>query len=395
MDTRTDDQLVRAARSNDKAAFGLLIERYMSMVQHIAQRMVRDIDIAHELAQEAVLQAFLSLADLRSEERFRSWLYGISLNVCRTYIRSQRTDIYSLDAMLGGVYYDAIDNGPTRDEIAERLELRRAVMKALETLSPANRTAVMLFYFEGFSLQEASAQLGISVTALKGRLHKARRQLEASLLPMYSPVNRMRGASTMISVKIVDVMRQQSLSDSGAVNTYCQVILLDEANRRAIIIWMSEPDAMAITQGLNHYETPRPMTHVFLARLLEATGAVVESVTISTLQDEVFYAMVNLITGTTKRTVDARPSDGLALAVQTNAPIFVSEEIMQQVGQPIPVGQTPTCSGMAGILAYLDTQNRTFAQKKAKHESKTDEQRKQESEQGSLTILSNAFGPTT
>jgi RNA polymerase sigma factor (sigma-70 family) len=395
MDTRTDGQLVRAARSNDKAAFGLLIERYLSMVHHVARRMVWDMDIAQELAQEAVLQAFLSLADLRSDKRFRSWLYGITLNVCRTYIRSQRTDIYSLDAMLGGVYYDAVDYGPTPDEIAERLEIRHALKQALETLSPANRNAVMLFYYGGFSLQEASAILGISVTALKGRLHKARRQLETSLLPVYAPEISLKGASTMIPVRIVDVMRQQSLSDSGIVNIYCQIILLDEAERQAIIIWLSEPDAVTIAQGLNHYETPRPMTHVFLTRILEATGVVVESVTISALHGDVFYATVSLIAGTAKHTVDARPSDGLALAVQTSAPIFVSETVMQQVGQLIPAGQTSTGKGMADILAYLEAQNQLFAQKKARHENKTDEQRKKENEQERLAILSNAFAHKT
>lgn len=394
MDTRTDGQLVRAARSSDKAAFDVLIERYMSMVQRIARRMIGDIEIAQELAQEAMLQAFLSLTDLRSPERFRSWLYGITLNVSRAHIRSQRTDTYSLDALLGGVHYDAVDYGPTPDEIVERLELRHTVTQALETLSPANRAAIILFYYEGFNLHEASALLGISISALKGRLHKARRQLEANLLPVYTSVNRVEGASAMIPVKVVDVMRQQFVSESGETTIYCQVVLLDETAEQAIIIWIGEPDAMAIAQGLSHYETPRPMTPVLMARLLEATGSAVDSVIINTLRDDVFYATVSLTTGKQKQDVDARPSDALALAVQMGAPIYVSEEVMTQVGYSLPTGHLPTGKGLANILAYLEAEKQSFAERKTKHESKTDEQRKQENEQERQTVLSEAFSRT-
>src|SRR5215472_18373679 len=105
--TNTDDsELVALARSGDKDAFGQLIERYQQMVKRIALGMIADEEIARELAQEAILQAYLSLDHLRDNTRFKSWLYGIALNVCRSYIRDQKINPYSLEAMMGGMYRD-------------------------------------------------------------------------------------------------------------------------------------------------------------------------------------------------------------------------------------------------------------------------------------------------
>ena len=108
MSHRTDRELVTLARSGDKRAFGALIDRYQSMVFAIAKKMVANSDSAKDLAQEAFLQAYLSLDRLRDVNRFSSWLYGIVLNVCRSYLRSQKTDFFSVEAIAGGLHFDAI-----------------------------------------------------------------------------------------------------------------------------------------------------------------------------------------------------------------------------------------------------------------------------------------------
>jgi RNA polymerase sigma-70 factor (ECF subfamily) len=352
MSVQTDEQLVRLARGGDKAAFARLFEHYLPMVQRVTRRMIADVDSAHDLAQEALLQAYLSLHSLQADDRFRSWLYGITLNVCRAYIRSQRANVYSLEAMLGGSYREPDDNSPTPEEIIERLEVRQWVMDAVESLSPANRAAVLLFYYESFSLRETASLLGISVVALKGRLHKARRHL-ANRLPMHQPLIVAQEARKMIPVKLVDVMRQTPKADSGESLAHMQVILLDEAGSRALVIWVGEVEGMAIAMGLSSYDTPRPMTLLFMSRLLEATGASLDSVHISALKDEVYYATVQIRTGERMNQFDARPSDAMALAVQVKAPIYVSEDVMQRAGQPIPSGQRATGKGLAAVLEHL------------------------------------------
>lgn len=78
------------------------------MAKRIAIGMVGNRDIAQDLVQEAMLQAYLCLDCLQDDKRFRNWLYGIVLNVCRSYIRDARAVFFSLEAMAGGWKFDAI-----------------------------------------------------------------------------------------------------------------------------------------------------------------------------------------------------------------------------------------------------------------------------------------------
>ncbi len=93
MDDKPETELVESARSGDKAAFGNLVDRYQGVVQRVAAGMVGDRDLARDLAQEAMLQAYLSLDRLRDADRFGSWLYGIVLNVCRSHLRDQKASL--------------------------------------------------------------------------------------------------------------------------------------------------------------------------------------------------------------------------------------------------------------------------------------------------------------
>src|SRR6266852_7427976 len=105
------------------------------MVGHIARKMVADEWIAHELSQEAILQAYLSLNHLRDASRFKSWLYGITLNICRSYLQDQKMDILSLETIMAGARSDIVSNfDDTVDPqaIAEAHDLHRVVMNAID-----------------------------------------------------------------------------------------------------------------------------------------------------------------------------------------------------------------------------------------------------------------------
>jgi RNA polymerase sigma factor (sigma-70 family) len=108
VEKRTDTELVASARSGDKRAFDQLVARYQALAQRVARGMVGDAEIARDLAQEAMLQAYLSLGQLRDDSRFRSWLHGIVRNVCRGYLRDLKADWLSLEALTGGMMLDAV-----------------------------------------------------------------------------------------------------------------------------------------------------------------------------------------------------------------------------------------------------------------------------------------------
>jgi RNA polymerase sigma factor (sigma-70 family) len=345
MTNKADSELVALARSGDKDAFSQLIERYQQMVRRIALGMVAHEEIARELAQEALLQAYLSLDHLRDISRFKSWLYGITLNVCRNYLRSQKIDVCSLETLVGGMFIDpSLLSVGIIDPlvIAEEHELSRAILQSVYALSPAEREATLLFYYAQFRLSEIAVILGISITAVKGRLHKARKLLKEDVSAWfegsYAPPALPQRRKTMIKVSVVDSVTVMNKEESGPA--YSVVVLHDEAHNRALGIWVGQAEAFAIDRGLRQSPLPRPLTMNFIASILQSLGAVLEEVRIESLKDDIFYATARIRRDNTPHEIDARPSDAIALAVATGTPIFVSEEVLDMCGVALPEGKT-------------------------------------------------------
>jgi RNA polymerase sigma factor (sigma-70 family) len=292
--------------------------------------MVPDEEAARELVQEAILQAFLSLDRLREVERFKSWLYGIMINICRGYLRASASDGISLEDLAEGEYLGAKSLGqaiPDPQQVAEERELTSLIRSAIGELSPNNRQVVLLYYYRNLSLQEIAASLGVSIQVIKVRLHRARKQLGKFLVQSYPEIDLSLSAelrrNTMIRVNIADIYRKE--------DAYI-VLLLDESERWALPIWIGRHEALSITAGLRGFSTARPMTYNFIASLLDAIGAELVEARVEALKKESFYGVAKLRSGGQVREVDARPSDILALAVRTGSPIFVGEEVMERAG---------------------------------------------------------------
>jgi uncharacterized protein len=112
------------------------------------------------------------------------------------------------------------------------------------------------------------------------------------------------------------------------------ILLAEKGGGRTLPIWVGSPegDALAL-YVVRASPPPRPMTIELMARLLEATGGRVERVVVSSLRENIFYAAVHVATGEGAiQEVDARPSDGMNLAVRVGAPIFVDEDVFSAAG---------------------------------------------------------------
>src|SRR5258708_5644455 len=126
----SDRELVALARAGDRAAMGCLLARCEPLVLRACTRMLGSAEPARDLAQEAMLQAYLSLDRLREDASFRSWLYGIALNVCRSFIRAQAQAPWVMEELAGGLAFDALpfSAGPPSPQAAvEERELQRMV----------------------------------------------------------------------------------------------------------------------------------------------------------------------------------------------------------------------------------------------------------------------------
>ncbi|MHC1700660.1 MAG: bifunctional nuclease family protein [Humidesulfovibrio sp.] len=114
------------------------------------------------------------------------------------------------------------------------------------------------------------------------------------------------------------------------------LILKDEARDLALPIWIGPVEAMAISLALNAVETPRPMTHDLLTRVVSALGGVVVAVEVVALREGTFYADILVAHGAAGaeeiRRIDCRPSDAIALAVRAKVPIRVAESVLAEAG---------------------------------------------------------------
>jgi bifunctional DNase/RNase len=109
--------------------------------------------------------------------------------------------------------------------------------------------------------------------------------------------------------------------------------LTEKGSERTFPIVIGFNEAAEINRKLRNVESPRPMTHDLVTRIIGAVGWTLERVIISDLRESTFYATLELISGEQRKYVDCRPSDAIALAVQTQARIFVARKVLDIVAQ--------------------------------------------------------------
>ncbi len=106
------------------------------------------------------------------------------------------------------------------------------------------------------------------------------------------------------------------------------VILQDVGKSTLLPIWVGIFEANAIALQIERIDTPRPMTHDLLRNVLLHLDAEVEKIVVTELRDNTFYAVIHILLGGENMTIDSRPSDAIALALRTDSPIFVTEQVI-------------------------------------------------------------------
>jgi len=395
---KTDVELVALVRRGDKDAFGILTQRYHTLARRLVLRLVARDDLAQDLAQEAMLQAYLSIDRLRDPAKFKSWLYGIVLNICRSHLRNREISFFSLEAMMEGLqFFPAPFSSPvlTPEKIAEERELHQTVLDVINTLPSRDRDATLLFYYAQLSLQEIAVVQGISLGAVKVRLHRARQRFKEKLLlqhPEILPGEKRR--KKMIRVTIADVIRMEQKDGQELPLDNYVVALYDEVGRRLMLIWIGPAEGESIAIGLSDLAFPRPLTHRFYSSLLQSINARVEGVSVVALKKDTFYAVVKMRCGKKTCEIDARPSDAIALAVLNDVPIFVAEEVLESAGGNIPknVKGSPNRKGLEKIVKGLEERFRKNKALSAKIVKKYQEMSQEDKARRNEEFIASVFG---
>jgi len=177
----TDEtEWIRLARAGDQAAFGRLVVAYQTPVYNLAYRMLGNSVEAEDAAQEAFLRAYTHLRSYDPQRPFRSWLLSIASHYCIDRLRRRRITWLSLEDEAARPYQLAGDS-PNPEAVVSQQEREGQIQQKLATLSPTDRAAITLRYWYDYSYEEIAEVLSLTVSAVKSRLHRARRALAKTM----------------------------------------------------------------------------------------------------------------------------------------------------------------------------------------------------------------------
>jgi RNA polymerase sigma-70 factor (ECF subfamily) len=152
----TDDQLVAQAQEGDLPAFEELVKKYQREVYGLACRMVSDAEEARDLAQQALLQAFIHIKSFRRDAQFRTWLFRIAINQCYNFLKGRRKFGDTIDC--DEVNLAGEEASPEEDLVSQ--DDRRRLYAAMAQLPAKQRAVITLKIEQGLSYQEISQILG-------------------------------------------------------------------------------------------------------------------------------------------------------------------------------------------------------------------------------------------
>ncbi|MBM3240505.1 sigma-70 family RNA polymerase sigma factor [Candidatus Poribacteria bacterium] len=192
-DKLTDSQLVEKTLKSDMSAYGVLVDRYRSLVYGLAYHVVGNFHDAEDIAQEAFIKAYNSLSTLKDKAKFGNWLRVITLNLCKMWLRkSTRESLFEVSSLRNEEDDDettsfreddsSFASDVTPEDIYINKEFQESVFTALSALPSKNQAVITMFYLDDLSYKEIGDFLNLPVSTVQSRLQRARKQLKEEFL---------------------------------------------------------------------------------------------------------------------------------------------------------------------------------------------------------------------
>jgi len=185
-----DAALVERVQRGDQKAFEMLVVKYQRRIERLIARMVRDVDLVEDIAQETFIRAYRGF---RGESAFYTWLYRIAVNTAKRAMIGLKRDPLLTEAAMGGsgddddehprAQDDATD-GETPESIMASRQVAETVNAAIEALSEDLRQAITLREIEGLSYEEISELMGCPIGTVRSRIFRARESIASRLRPL-------------------------------------------------------------------------------------------------------------------------------------------------------------------------------------------------------------------
>lgn len=176
-----EKELVKNILKGDVENYRILVDRYAPMIFHLVRSYIRDEEAVEDIVQAVFVKAYDKLNTFNFRSKFSSWLYQMGLNHCRDYLKNiRRKNIKMSDLEPDFIQENMIYDGDPQSEIEEN-EMYTNLRQAIEKLPEDYREAIILKYQDNMTYLAMSKRLGVSVEALKVRVHRARNELRTSM----------------------------------------------------------------------------------------------------------------------------------------------------------------------------------------------------------------------
>ncbi len=192
-DAEADALLVDRVKHGDARAFELLVVKYQRRIERLIARMVRDVDLVQDIAQETFIRAYRAMPQFRGESAFYTWLYRIAVNTAKKALMELKRDpLITESARLGrdedGEETSRLENelsdGETPDNMLASRQVAAAVNTAIEALSDDLRQAILLREIEGLSYEEIATVMNCPIGTVRSRIFRAREAIAERLRPL-------------------------------------------------------------------------------------------------------------------------------------------------------------------------------------------------------------------
>lgn len=190
----SDAMLVERSVAGDQKAFELLVIKYQRRIQRLIGRMVRDVDLVEDIAQETFIRAYRALAQFRGEAQFYTWLYRIAVNTAKKALMELKRDpTVSENSFKSGQSDESDETSPlenelisseTPDAVLAGKEIAQMVNAAMEALPEELRQAITLREIEGLSYEEISEVMNCPIGTVRSRIFRAREAISSRIKPL-------------------------------------------------------------------------------------------------------------------------------------------------------------------------------------------------------------------
>ena len=188
-----DAALVERVQRGDQRAFEMLVVKYQRRIERLIARMVRDVDLVEDIAQETFIRAYRALPNFRGESAFYTWLYRIAVNTAKkAMIGLVRDPVITEWAMAsladeeegGSRVENELTSGETPESLLASRQIGEAVNEAIDALSEDLRQAITLREIEGLSYEEIAEMMNCPIGTVRSRIYRAREAIATRLRPM-------------------------------------------------------------------------------------------------------------------------------------------------------------------------------------------------------------------